>query len=171
MKAFVLLILALLASPAWAMPEILQSEGGWQKRGSGELSWFGLRVYRATLWTKGENADRNAAPLALTLEYRREIRGARIARSSIDEMRRLGAPETSLARWDERLRALFPDVAPGDQLTGVHLASGATRFYFGDRYLGEIGEPEFSRHFFGIWLDARTRAPEVREALLQESRP
>lgn len=171
MKSFTLILLALLAAPAWALPEILQREGGWQRRGSGELTWLGFHVYRATLWTAGKSDDPTAAPLALSLEYRRALKGAGIARSSIDEMRRLGAAEAALARWDERLRLLFPDVAAGDRITGVYLSSGTTRFYFGERYLGEIADPDFSRHFFGIWLDARTRAPEVRAALLREEAP
>ena len=34
-------------------------------------------------------------------------------------------------------------------------------------WLGSIQEPAFARAFFGIWLDARTSAPELRAALLQ----
>ncbi len=164
---WLLFVAALFAAPTWALPQVLAQEQSWQARGSGELTWFGLRVYRATLWTTNASSDPPRAPLALSLEYRREIKGARIARTSIEEMRRLGAPDEALARWGERLVTLFPDVTAGDKLTGVYLPSGATRFYFHDRALGEITDPEFAPYFFGIWLDERTRAPEVREALMR----
>jgi ribosomal protein L10 len=34
------------------------------------------------------------------------------------------------------------------------------------RLLGTIDDPEFSRFFFGIWLDPRTQKPDLRSALL-----
>ncbi len=67
----------------------------------------------------------------------------------------------------EAMRALFPDVAPGDTITGLHLSDGGARFYFRERHLGDIADAEFARRFFAIWLDPRTRAPQLRGALLQ----
>jgi hypothetical protein len=162
-----LLLLMLLAAPAQALPEAARGDDDWRRWGSGEMTWLGFRLYRATLWVAGEAPAEPRPPLALVLEYRRAIPGERIARSSEDEMRRLGAEEAALARWSEAMRALFPDVAPGDTLTGIHLPSGGARFYFRERLLGEIADAEFARHFFAIWLDPRTRAPDVRSALLQ----
>jgi hypothetical protein len=66
------------------------------------------------------------------------------------------------------MRALFPDVAAGDTLTGVHLPERGARFFHNGRLLGEIRDPQFSRAFFAIWLDPRTREPSLRAALLGE---
>lgn len=162
-----LLLLMLLAAPAQALPEAARGEADWRRWGSGEMSWFGFALYRATLWVADESPAPSSPPLALVLEYRRAIPGERIVRASEEEMRRLGAEEAELARWGEAMRALFPDVAPGDTLTGIHLPSGGARFYFRERLLGEIADAEFARRFFAIWLDPRTRAPAVRSALLQ----
>lgn len=162
-----LLLLMLLAAPAQALPEAARGEGDWRRLGSGDMSWFGLDLYRATLWVSGEAAGTPAPPLALVLEYRRAIPAERIVRASEEEMRRLGAGEADLARWTAAMRALFPDVAPGDTLTGIHLPGGGARFYFREQRLGDIAEAEFARHFFAIWLDPRTRAPRLRGALLQ----
>lgn len=162
-----LLLLMLLAAPAQALPEAARGEADWRRWGSGEMSWLGFKLYRATLWVAGEAPAEAKPPLALVLEYRRAIPGERIAQASAEEMRRLGAEEAELARWGEAMRALFPDVAPGDTLTGLHLPGGGARFYFRERLLGEIADAEFARRFFAIWLDPRTRAPQLRGALLQ----
>ena len=166
-----LLLLMLLAAPAQALPEAARSEADWRRWGSAEMTWLGFKLYRATLWVAGEAPPEPRPPLALVLEYRRAIPGERIVRSSEEEMRRLGADEAELARWGEAMRALFPDVAPGDTLTGIHLPSGGARFYFRERLLGDIADAEFARRFFAIWLDPRTRAPAVRSALRQGPPP
>jgi len=40
------------------------------------------------------------------------------------------------------------------------------RFYVGDQLQHEIRDPEFAEAFFAIWLDPRTRDPELRQQLL-----
>jgi hypothetical protein len=162
-----LLLLMLLAAPAQALPEAAREEGDWRRLGSGDMSWFGLDLYRATLWVAAAVPAPPEPPLALVLEYKRAIPAERIVRASEEEMRRLGAGEADLARWTAAMRALFPDVVPGDTITGIHLPGGGARFYFREKRLGDIADEEFARHFFAIWLDPRTRAPRLRGALLQ----
>jgi len=38
--------------------------------------------------------------------------------------------------------------------------------YVGDQLQHEIRDPEFAEAFFAIWLDPRTRDPELRQQLL-----
>ena len=104
-------------------------------------------------------------PLALRLDYRRSIAGAAIAEASVKEMRRFGGEETVLAAWHERMARIFPDVQDGDHILGVYTPDGA-RFSHNGRDLGGIDDARFARDFFGIWLDPRTSAPELRAALL-----
>lgn len=134
--------------------------------GAGTLRFLGLPLYDGRLWSP-DGRWRVDAPFALELIYARGFDGEDIARRSIDEMRRLGdhAPST-LARWETQLRAVFPDVKPGDRLTGVRLPGAGVRFYAGTRHLGDIGDERFAEAFFGIWFDARTRAPDLRRKLL-----
>jgi hypothetical protein len=65
------------------------------------------------------------------------------------------------------MRTIFPDVRAGDRITGLYRVEGPTRFYLNGKPLGEIDDPMFGRAFFGIWLDARTSEPALREALLR----
>jgi hypothetical protein len=136
---------------------------GLARWGSGSFRRWGFLVYDATLWAAG---DPQRPPLALELTYRRHIEGAAIAEASVKEMRQLGlASEATLHAWGEQMRRLFPDVSPGDRITGHYLAEAA-RFDFNDRRLGSIADPAFARAFFAIWLDPRTSAPDLRAALL-----
>ena len=134
--------------------------------GSGTLRFFGLRIYDATLWSPGGvwSAGR---PYALELVYARRFDGDAIAQRSIEEMRALRPwPEATLARWEQAMRALFPDVEKGDRLIGVRTPGAGATFYSGRRKLGQISDEAFAEAFFGIWLDPATRAPDLRAQLL-----
>jgi len=137
---------------------------GLSRWGSGEFRRFGFLVYEATLWA-GDDPQR--PPLALKLTYRRTIAGQAIAEASVKEIRQLGiADDATLQRWGQQMTALFPNVKPGDQITGHYRADGA-QFHFNDRQLGGIDDPAFARAFFAIWLDPKTSAPDLRAALLK----
>ena len=136
---------------------------GLERWGSGEFRRFGFLVYEATLWA-GDDPPR--PPLALRLDYKRDIEGKAIAAASVKEMRRFVADESLLQRWSQQMQRIFPDVKPGDHLLGVYGKDGAS-FYQDDRLLGRIDSPGFADAFFAIWLDARTSAPELRAALLR----
>ena len=169
MKALLGACLLLAAVLAHAVPNALRGNGAvaeaWQEWGSGEMRWFGLALYDATLYVAGAEVER--APLALHLRYRRDIPRGRLVQASIDEMRRLGAEPAQLTRWEADLNRVFPDVASGDSITGVRLPGQGVRFFHQDRASGEIADPEFGRWFFAIWLDARSHSPALRKQLLQ----
>lgn len=134
--------------------------------GEGQLRWWGFHVYDAALWSPtGRWQERS--PYALDIRYARRVTGKQLAETSIDELRRLGiGDEAALARWGAAMKRLFPDVAPGSRLIGVHVPQRGALFYSATAYLGAIEEPEFARGFFAIWLDPRTQTPDLRTALL-----
>jgi len=134
--------------------------------GSGEMRWFGLSIYEASLWsTNGRFND--SEPFALSLRYARDIPGKRLVSTSIDELKRLGTrDEATLERWRQLLASVFPDVKRGETIVGVSLPERGALFFHQGRLSGEIADPEFARAFFAIWLDARTRAPDLRAQLL-----
>ncbi|WP_246316057.1 chalcone isomerase family protein [Tepidicella baoligensis] len=137
--------------------------------GEATLRFLGLQVYRARLWTPptfdpsrlGEQA------LALELEYLRAFKGAAIAERSIVEMRRAGRfTDEQATTWQAAMQNLFPDVRPGDRITGLlHPGKGA-EFFYNDRPAGRIDDAEFARLFFSIWLGPNTSEPALRRQLL-----
>lgn len=165
--ALLLLALAGAAPAARELPAPVQGAAPpLRALGQGEMRWFGLHLYDATLWVGGERWDPQR-PFALDIRYARDIPRSRLVQSSLDEMRRLSlADDAALGRWGEAMARVFPDVRRGDRLVGVHLPGRGASFYTGDRYLGTVAEEAFAEAFFAIWLDARTREPRLREALL-----
>jgi hypothetical protein len=134
--------------------------------GAGTLRWFGLHVYDARLFVQGDRYD-PSRPFTLALRYGRDFAGERIAQTSIDEIRRLGfGTPAERERWLEAMRGLFPDVKRGDELAGVFQPGRGVQFVLNGRPIGEVADPAFAGAFAAIWLDPRTRAPELRAALL-----
>jgi hypothetical protein len=138
--------------------------------GSGRLTWYGFHVYDATLYTPArvDLADPTATSFVLELAYARKLDGKGIADASRDEIARLGfGTDAQRARWHQQMVRLFPGVDKGRRLAGVNVPGSGARFYFDGQFLGGIDDPAFARAFFAIWLDERTRAPQLRESLLK----
>lgn len=143
-----------------------------QAAGQATLTFWGFDVYTARLWVApGFDAGAYARHgFALELNYLRAFDSADIASRSLVEMRRQGSfdPATQ-ARWEQQMRAVFPDVKAGDRITGVHQPGVAATFTLNGKPLGEVADPEFARVFFGIWLSPQTSEPAMRLALLAKA--
>ncbi len=141
---------------------------GLRRWGDGEFRRFGLLIYEISLWLDPATPGiPPRPPYALDITYRRTIKGSRLVEASLDEMRKLGhTDEQRLGSWQQTLARLFPDVVPGDRITGQHVPTGM-RFFHNDRLLGESQDEDLARAFFAIWLDEKTSAPDLRRALIR----
>jgi hypothetical protein len=165
-KKLIAIALLCCAALVHALPDaVRKGEAGWRQWGSGEMTWFGFSLYRATLWVAGNAVE--TSPSALQLDYLRDIPRDRLVQVSLDEMSRLGADAPQLQRWEPELRRVFPDVKEGDTIIGVHYPGRGAQFYYQGKPSGEVADPEFARRFFGIWLDTASRSPALRTALLK----
>jgi len=134
--------------------------------GEGQLRWFGLHIYDATLWISGPRWT-GEQKFALDIRYAREIKGRKLVQSSLDEMRRLGfGDDALLEKWADEMTRVLPDVRKGEHLTGVYRPGLGADFYHQGLLVGTIADPEFARTFFAIWLDERTREPGLRRSLI-----
>jgi hypothetical protein len=153
-------------TPAYALDYIYGFVPNAQKVGQGRLTYLFWNIFDATLYAP-EGAWHNNKPFALQLSYLRALEGKKIADLSVKEIRGQGfTDEVKLATWHAQMRGIFPDVDKGVSLTGVYTETGNTIFYRDNIELGRINDPEFSRAFFGIWLDEKTSAPDLRRKLL-----
>jgi hypothetical protein len=142
---------------------------GLRPQGGAVMTFFGLSIYDGWYWAT-THAWAATGPYALDLHYHRNLEGASIAERSVTEIEGIGVGNaTQRQRWGEAMRRIFPNVRKGDRITGVNLPPGIVRFYFNGQPIGEIDDPEFTRAFFGIWLDPRTSRPEFRKQLLGTS--
>ncbi|MBK3467655.1 chalcone isomerase family protein [Pseudomonas shahriarae] len=157
---------ALLVAPVWA---------NWQDEvpgariiGTGDFSVFGFDVYNARLWSAAQPLA-DGQPFALELIYQRKISRDDLVEASVDEIKRLnGASVTpaQLTGWQTQMQQAFVDVQAGTRITGVYLPGQGARFFVGQQLQHEIDDPQFARAFFDIWLNPRTRNPELRQQLL-----
>lgn len=167
----VLLLAPLAPLSAGASPAgIAQLIGEPRLSGSGLLTWWGFRVYEARLWVAASGLDPQrfqASPFALEMLYARAFDGRSIADSSAEEIEKLGMGSTAQReRWLEAMVRVFPNVARGDRLVGIHRPGRGVSFLHNDRVIGVIDDPDFGAAFFSIWLDPRTSAPGLRKAIL-----
>ncbi|MCU1725095.1 chalcone isomerase family protein [Pseudomonas sp. 5P_5.1_Bac1] len=139
--------------------------------GSGEFTWFGLRLYSARLWSPVTPPDLQQ-PFALELIYHRSLSRDTLVEASLEEMRRLGdktLDAATLDRWTEAMNGAFVDVRPGMRITGLYLPGRGCRFYVDGELRREVDDAAFARAFFAIWLDPRARDPQLRQRLLGQA--
>jgi hypothetical protein len=134
--------------------------------GEARLKFMFLKIYDAKLSAANGlwNAD---SPFALSLTYLRDFAGEEIASRSVDEMRNIGYDdEVLLAKWYEQMRAVFPNIKEGENITGVMDENKNTHFYHEVALIGSIDDKTFTQSFFGIWLNEKTSEPKMRKQLL-----
>ena len=132
-------------------------------QGQGRLTFWGFDVYDARYYVadpKGQNG------FALEIQYIRAFKGNDLAKRTIVEMSRQGVSEKQRALWLQSLEKIFPDIASGDTLIGLHLPDKGTMFLHNGKVIGDVPGDAFAKAFFGIWLDERTSAPKLRTALI-----
>lgn len=159
--------LCLLALAPPAMADWQAALPGARAVGSGEFTWFGLRLYSARTWSAVAPLAWNR-PFALELTYHRRLSRDTLVETSLDEMRRLQGPalsDATLARWAGLMREAFVDVQPGMRITGLYLPGQGCRFYVDGQLRRQVEDDAFARAFFAIWLDPRARDPGLRQRL------
>jgi len=165
--AAALLVAGVAQAAAPALPSaVLADTANLRPLGEARLRVLVWHVYDATLWAPARAFDAEG-PFALDIRYAMDVRGADLAKRSVAEMRGLGYRDAAkLARWEEAMRGVFPDIRAGDRLVGVHVPGREARFYGAKDLIGVVADAEFARAFFAIWLDPGTSEPAMRRALL-----
>jgi len=137
-------------------------------QGSGRLNWWGFHIYDASFYRAGASTSQE---FAIDIRYHKSFTGVAIANGSAEEMKKMGVPDTQVALWGKELASIFPNVESGQTLTAVYLPKQGTIFYHDGKRIAQITGVEFSKAFFGIWLDPKTSAPKLRNELLGQGCP
>ncbi|MBS1200006.1 MAG: conserved hypothetical rane protein [Proteobacteria bacterium] len=139
--------------------------------GQGRLTWLGLGIYEASLWTADGRFDgfEGGKPVALALWYERKFSRQQLIEITAGEWERLAlAPAPARTAWSRELDRIWKDVARGDNLTAVVVPGQGTLFFDSRGLLGQVKDPEFGPAFLRIWLDSRTAIQDLRAQLLGE---
>ncbi len=137
-------------------------------QGSGRLTWWGLNVYDASFYRVG---SLSSPEFALDLRYQKSFSGRSIANRSVEEMKKIGVPDTQAALWGRELTTFLPNVESGQTLTAIYSPKQGTVFYHEGKKIAQISGSEFPKAFFGIWLDPKTSVPKLRSDLLGQTCP
>lgn len=160
------LALALCISSAWGQANEAPLPGA-KPSSTQRYQVWGFDIYDARLWTLPGFSIRHYAahPFALELAYLRNFEGVAIAKRSLDEMRKVGSISAAEERaWLKAMTDIFPDIRKGDRLLGIYKPSEGAEFWFQQRRIGVVADPQFAKLFFGIWLHETTAAPAIRQA-------
>ena len=131
------------------------------------LRMFGFQIYNAYLWTPDGSSFDRAKPYVLDIHYLRNFSAKQLAERSIDEMREQGTgSEAVYLKWITEMQRVFADVREGDRLIGVATPLRTAKFFYNGIYRGEVADTAFTDAFFGIWLNAKSSQPEMRDRLL-----
>ncbi|MBY5992589.1 chalcone isomerase family protein [Ferrimonas balearica] len=148
------------AASAWTLEPVGESRL--------KVLWF--PIYHARLYSDDGRYDGIEAPLALDLEYLRDIEAEDLVDHTRSEWQRLALYEGATSEaWLAELTRLWPDVAKGDRLTLVMNPKRSTFFHNGEA-LGSIDGLDFGERFLAIWLHPDSRYPRLRNALIGQNR-
>ena len=137
-------------------------------QGSGRLNWWGFHIYDASFYRAGAPSS---PEFAIDIRYQKSFSGISIANTSADEMKKMGVPDAQVALWGKELQKVFPNIESGQTLTAVYVPKQGTIFYHDGKRIAQIPGAEFSKAFFGIWLDPKTSVPKLRNELLGQGCP
>lgn len=144
----------------------------WRKVGSAQLTYFIFDVYKSQLLTPSgdyaQGKDVSPHPLALSIEYQRDISQKQLVDATIEQWKKLGYSDTS--SWVTQLEDIFPDIKDGQQLTYVS-DGDIGRFFFSshsekNQLIGSITDPQLNDAFLAIWLSPQTQYPKLRQELI-----
>ncbi len=163
-----LLTLLLLSTKAVSGNTLAVLPADYRLVGSGQLSWFGLRVYQATLYAKNGRYDPDDG-YALHITYGMSISKTTLVSRTLSEIERLFGSQGDSGKTAAILESVFCDVGAGDSILGLHIPGQSATFYCNDELLGEIEDPPLAQAFFAIWLHRNTSEPGLRKDLLGQS--
>ena len=137
-------------------------------QGSGRLNWWGFHIYDISFYRAGIPSS---SEFAIDIRYQKSFSGISIANRSAEEMKKMGVPDSQAALWGKELASILPNIEPGQTLTAIYAPKQGTIFYYEGKRIAQIASVEFSKAFFGIWLDPKTSSPKLRSELLGQGCP
>ncbi|GLS84065.1 chalcone isomerase family protein [Paraferrimonas haliotis] len=141
---------------------------GLQQVGSGEMNWFLLTVYQASLFSDDGDYKSNDWPMALQITYHHDIKAEDLITATAEQWQHLNYQQSLFNDWLGQLETLWPDVEAGDQLTLRVEQDGSHNFYHNQVPIGYIEDERFAAAFLDIWLSEDTSEEKLRAKLIGE---
>ncbi|WP_083628872.1 chalcone isomerase family protein [Vibrio panuliri] len=147
----------------------------WQQVGQAQLSILFFDIYQSRLLTPSgiyqqQSFDVTPHPLALTIEYQRNISQEQLLDATFEQWLKLGFAKQDAKRWIDQLSAIFPDIKSGQTLT--YVTNGSTgKFVYSpqpsqSRHIGSISDESLNDAFLSIWLSPKSEYADLRRQLI-----
>lgn len=166
----------LISSSAMASSALDHTEwSGWPSVGQAQLSVFIFDVYQSRLLapdgTYRLQQDISPHPLALSIDYQRDISQKQLIEATLEQWHEMGYEEGITMEWIRELAPIFPDIEQGQNLTYVTDGTNG-KFYYQPspssmpELIGLVNDEVLNDAFLAIWLSPNTTYPELRSQLI-----
>lgn len=139
---------------------------GLEKVGEAKLKVFFWDVYYSSLYSPTGEYQTDLYPIALKIDYLRDIDAEDLLESTEEEWSKLGIKSAQTTQWLVMLKDIFPDIKKGDTLLLNVNQAQQSMFYLNSQPIGMIEDVEFGGSFLRIWLDKNASYPKVRNKLI-----
>ncbi len=157
------------------------SDNSWQSWplvGEAQLSWFIFDIYQSRLTTPNgeylEKDDITPHPLALTIEYQRDISRDQLIDATQEQWEKLGINDPDSVSWLMTMKEIYPDIREGDQLSYVTDGKVGTFYhssrFFKNRLIGKVESESLNDAFLSIWLAPNSEFKHLRDQLVGANR-
>ncbi|MDW1602037.1 chalcone isomerase family protein [Vibrio sp. Vb2960] len=152
---------------------------GWKTVGEAHLTWFIFDIYHSRLKAPDGkfivSDDVSPHPLALEINYKRDISKQQLLDVTDEQWAKLGFTDSYRKAWISELDRMFPDIQKGDELTYLTDGKSGQLFYkqVGDvqvKNVGIIEDERMNDAFLAIWLSPNTEFPKLRKQLIGQVR-
>lgn len=139
-----------------------------QTVGQAKLKVLFWNIYQSWLYTPDGVFTPEQYPVALKIQYLRDISAADLLEATEEEWQKLGFKTSQYQPWLQQVQALWPDIKQQDELLLVIDQDQQSQFYFNQQLLGHITDPDFGPGFLAIWLSPDASYPKLRRQLIGE---
>ena len=130
----------------------------WNKQGETVTSYFGISLYRGTLYTPDTEPFDIEGTYALTLTYLRSFKEKTLIKSTINEINRIEALTVENEKvLIDLLSNCFVDVSSGDRITALANSKDNIIFFHNGKQQCNLEMIDIRKSFFSIWLGNNTR--------------
>lgn len=153
---------------AWSSISLAEPLAKMQKVGQAKLQIWFWDIYQSSLYSLDGQYIEQQLPLGLKIHYLRDIKANELLHKTADEWQKLGLKSAQTQTWLDRLELIWPDLQKGDELLVIVDQDSSSTFFYNQRLLDNIQDPEFGPSFLRIWLDKNSSFPKLRQQLIGE---
>ena len=139
-----------------------------QKVGQAKLEFLFWDIYNSELYSPDGVFAQDTYPLALKIEYLRDIDADDLVDKTAEEWEKLGYSDEQIAPWLSEIKTIWPDINKGDELLLIVDEDKSSRFFYNHELIGDMQDTTFGPSFLAIWLDENCSFPKLRKKLIGE---